>query len=138
MLCETKRFITQEIFILIILQLESLIWAQNSKWVNYHVISVAINYNLFILNVFLLHYHNCPYIFLIVIYFMQVPVSVCSEKCPPGTRKVLQKGKPVCCYDCIRCAEGEISNMTGLVKFKVLHFKCATKNFKAVMFACQL
>uniref|UniRef100_A0A7N6FIV6 G-protein coupled receptors family 3 profile domain-containing protein n=1 Tax=Anabas testudineus TaxID=64144 RepID=A0A7N6FIV6_ANATE len=45
----------------------------------------------------------------------QVPVSVCSEKCPPGTRKVLQKGKPVCCYDCIRCAEGEISNTTGLV-----------------------
>uniref|UniRef100_A0AAQ6ICL1 G-protein coupled receptors family 3 profile domain-containing protein n=1 Tax=Anabas testudineus TaxID=64144 RepID=A0AAQ6ICL1_ANATE len=44
--------------------------------------------------------------------FIQVPVSVCSEKCPPGTRKVLQKGKPVCCYDCIRCAEGEISNIT--------------------------
>uniref|UniRef100_A0A674PIN5 G-protein coupled receptors family 3 profile domain-containing protein n=1 Tax=Takifugu rubripes TaxID=31033 RepID=A0A674PIN5_TAKRU len=39
-----------------------------------------------------------------------VPVSVCSEKCPPGTRKVLQKGKPVCCYDCLRCADGEISN----------------------------
>uniref|UniRef100_A0A7N8WR53 Extracellular calcium-sensing receptor-like n=1 Tax=Mastacembelus armatus TaxID=205130 RepID=A0A7N8WR53_9TELE len=48
-----------------------------------------------------------------------VPVSVCSEKCPPGTRKVLQKGKPVCCYDCIRCAEGEISNTTGLVNFNV-------------------
>nr|XP_020444444.1 extracellular calcium-sensing receptor-like [Monopterus albus] len=44
----------------------------------------------------------------------QVPVSVCSEKCPPGTRKFLQKGKPVCCYDCIRCAEGEISDMTGV------------------------
>uniref|UniRef100_A0A7N9AS53 Extracellular calcium-sensing receptor-like n=1 Tax=Mastacembelus armatus TaxID=205130 RepID=A0A7N9AS53_9TELE len=44
-----------------------------------------------------------------------VPVSVCSEKCPPGTRKVLQKGKPVCCYDCIRCAEGEISNTTDSV-----------------------
>uniref|UniRef100_A0A3Q1IUD1 G-protein coupled receptors family 3 profile domain-containing protein n=1 Tax=Anabas testudineus TaxID=64144 RepID=A0A3Q1IUD1_ANATE len=45
----------------------------------------------------------------------QVPVSVCSEKCPPGTRKVLQKGKPVCCYDCIRCAEGEISNITDSI-----------------------
>ncbi|XP_017163632.1 extracellular calcium-sensing receptor-like [Poecilia reticulata] len=42
----------------------------------------------------------------------QVPVSVCSESCPPGTRKVLQKGKPICCYDCISCPEGEISNMT--------------------------
>ncbi|CAL8353054.1 unnamed protein product [Lota lota] len=42
----------------------------------------------------------------------QVPVSVCSDSCPPGTRKVLQKGKPVCCYDCVPCAEGEISNTT--------------------------
>uniref|UniRef100_A0A3Q3B352 G-protein coupled receptors family 3 profile domain-containing protein n=1 Tax=Kryptolebias marmoratus TaxID=37003 RepID=A0A3Q3B352_KRYMA len=42
----------------------------------------------------------------------QVPVSVCSESCPPGTRKVLHKGKPKCCYDCIQCPEGEISNTT--------------------------
>ncbi|XP_062242025.1 extracellular calcium-sensing receptor-like [Platichthys flesus] len=45
----------------------------------------------------------------------QVPVSVCSENCPLGTRKVLQKGKPVCCFDCIRCAVGEISNITDSV-----------------------
>ncbi|XP_073346300.1 extracellular calcium-sensing receptor-like [Pagrus major] len=45
----------------------------------------------------------------------QVPLSICSEKCPPGTRKILQKGKPVCCYDCLRCAEGEISNITDSV-----------------------
>ncbi|XP_027136724.1 uncharacterized protein LOC113746176 isoform X2 [Larimichthys crocea] len=50
-------------------------------------------------------------------YIPLVPVSVCSEKCPPGTRKVLLKGKPVCCYDCLRCAEGEISNITGVVIF---------------------
>ncbi|XP_067364208.1 extracellular calcium-sensing receptor-like [Channa argus] len=42
----------------------------------------------------------------------QVPVSVCSDSCPPGTHKVLQKGKPICCYDCIPCPEGEISNDT--------------------------
>ncbi|XP_036934199.1 extracellular calcium-sensing receptor-like [Acanthopagrus latus] len=42
----------------------------------------------------------------------QVPVSVCSESCPPGTRKMLQRRKPICCYDCIPCPEGEISNAT--------------------------
>ncbi|KAM9359524.1 extracellular calcium-sensing receptor-like [Symphorus nematophorus] len=42
----------------------------------------------------------------------QVPVSVCSDSCSPGTRKVLQKGKPICCYGCIPCPEGEISNVT--------------------------
>lgn len=47
---------------------------------------------------------------------LQVPVSVCSESCPMGTRKAVKKGKPLCCYDCIQCAEGEISNKTGIVQ----------------------
>eukprot|EP00063_Salmo_salar_P096022 XP_014070857.1 PREDICTED: extracellular calcium-sensing receptor-like [Salmo salar] len=45
-----------------------------------------------------------------------VPVSICSAACPPGSRHVVQKGRPVCCFDCLSCAEGEISNTTGSVE----------------------
>ncbi|XP_067363670.1 extracellular calcium-sensing receptor-like [Channa argus] len=45
----------------------------------------------------------------------EVPVSVCSERCIPGTTKVLQRGKPICCYDCISCPAGEISNLTDSI-----------------------
>ncbi|XP_056467448.1 extracellular calcium-sensing receptor-like [Gadus chalcogrammus] len=43
----------------------------------------------------------------------KVPVSICSTPCPAGTRKAVQKGRPVCCFDCVRCPGGEISNETG-------------------------
>ncbi|XP_072247808.1 extracellular calcium-sensing receptor [Leuresthes tenuis] len=46
----------------------------------------------------------------------EVPMSVCSKRCLPGTHKILQKGKPVCCYDCISCPAGEISNVTDSIQ----------------------
>ena len=59
---------------------------------------------------------------IVFVSMYQVPVSVCSDSCPPGTRKVLQKGKPICCYDCIPCPEDQISNATGIFFFCVMHY----------------
>nr|XP_033771515.1 vomeronasal type-2 receptor 26-like [Geotrypetes seraphini] len=40
------------------------------------------------------------------------PQSRCSSSCTPGNRKITREEQPVCCYDCIPCAEGEVSNQT--------------------------
>ncbi|XP_048837885.1 uncharacterized protein LOC125712167 isoform X19 [Brienomyrus brachyistius] len=49
------------------------------------------------------------------------PGSKCSESCPPGTRKAVQRGKPVCCYDCVPCADGTVSNATETLRIYHLY-----------------
>uniref|UniRef100_A0A8C9W7Z2 Olfactory receptor C family, h1 n=1 Tax=Scleropages formosus TaxID=113540 RepID=A0A8C9W7Z2_SCLFO len=44
------------------------------------------------------------------------PKSVCSESCQPGTSQAVIRGKPICCFSCIPCAAGEISNVTDSTK----------------------
>ncbi|XP_075433982.1 extracellular calcium-sensing receptor-like [Ascaphus truei] len=43
---------------------------------------------------------------------LSVPHSVCSQSCLPGFRKVLRRGEPVCCFQCVACPQGEISTQT--------------------------
>ncbi|XP_069502768.1 vomeronasal type-2 receptor 26-like [Ambystoma mexicanum] len=46
--------------------------------------------------------------------FTQTPRSVCRESCLPGYRKVILEEKPICCYECAFCPEGEITNATDM------------------------
>ncbi|XP_053312106.1 vomeronasal type-2 receptor 26-like [Spea bombifrons] len=43
-------------------------------------------------------------------FSLAVPVSQCSKNCLPGFRKVPRSTIHACCYDCVPCAEGEISH----------------------------
>ncbi|XP_018427790.1 PREDICTED: vomeronasal type-2 receptor 26-like [Nanorana parkeri] len=41
-----------------------------------------------------------------------IPESRCNDRCPHGLRKTPNGRNHVCCYDCIPCSEGELSNVT--------------------------
>nr|XP_033771433.1 vomeronasal type-2 receptor 26-like [Geotrypetes seraphini] len=45
----------------------------------------------------------------------QIPPQFrCTPSCHRGYRKLPKQGQPICCYDCIQCVEGEISNQTDM------------------------
>ncbi|XP_075061867.1 extracellular calcium-sensing receptor-like [Mixophyes fleayi] len=50
----------------------------------------------------------------------QVPISICSESCPPGFWKAAKRGEPVCCFECVPCPPGEINNRSDSLDC----FKC--------------
>ncbi|XP_062993218.1 vomeronasal type-2 receptor 26-like [Elgaria multicarinata webbii] len=41
-----------------------------------------------------------------------LPTSVCTDSCQPGNWKRKVEGQKFCCYDCIPCPKGKISNQT--------------------------
>ncbi|XP_075434383.1 extracellular calcium-sensing receptor-like [Ascaphus truei] len=45
----------------------------------------------------------------------QVPLSICSQSCSPGFRKAAIREKPACCFHCVPCPQGEISNHTDSI-----------------------
>ncbi|XP_058038413.1 vomeronasal type-2 receptor 26-like [Ahaetulla prasina] len=58
--------------------------------------------------------------------FNQVlPLSLCNENCYSGFRKMKIEGKPFCCYACLPCAKGKISNLMDAVDC----FQCSEDQF---------
>nr|XP_056720283.1 vomeronasal type-2 receptor 26-like [Euleptes europaea] len=48
-------------------------------------------------------------------FFNQIqPISECCESCCPGYSKQVKEGEPFCCYDCIQCPEGKISDQKDM------------------------
>ncbi|XP_043929409.1 vomeronasal type-2 receptor 26-like [Protopterus annectens] len=44
-----------------------------------------------------------------------IPQSLCTNSCPAGYRKVPEPGQPICCFNCVECSHGEISNQSDSV-----------------------
>ncbi|XP_043944382.1 vomeronasal type-2 receptor 26-like [Protopterus annectens] len=68
------------------------------------------------------------------VYFNNnVPTSLCNEACHPGYRKIVRQGQPACCFDCIPCSDGEISNtsddVSNCIKCPEDYWSNAEKDF---------
>ncbi|XP_066486267.1 vomeronasal type-2 receptor 26-like [Tiliqua scincoides] len=64
--------------------------------------------------------------------FNQVmPLAVCNDNCHPGFHKKTKEGQQFCCYDCVPCADGKISDqkdMDDCVKCSEDHFPNKNKD----------
>ncbi|XP_066486282.1 vomeronasal type-2 receptor 26-like [Tiliqua scincoides] len=59
------------------------------------------------------------------IFNQVLPLSVCNEKCHLGYSRKVKEGQPFCCYDCVSCPEGKISNRKDMDDC----FKCSEDQF---------
>ncbi|XP_007443206.1 vomeronasal type-2 receptor 26-like [Python bivittatus] len=58
--------------------------------------------------------------------FNQVlPLSLCNDHCSPGSWKKGAEGEQFCCYDCVPCPEGKISNLNDMVDC----FECSEDHY---------
>lgn len=91
------------------IQQSTIVWTKGQSQVGLFNNNQQFKYNLG-------HMIKIPINFCCVIlhlYFFQVPVSQCTAPCSPGSRQARRPGEPHCCFDCLPCADGEISNQTG-------------------------
>ncbi|XP_025025842.1 vomeronasal type-2 receptor 26-like [Python bivittatus] len=59
------------------------------------------------------------------IFNQTVPLSQCSLPCYPGYQKRKKEGEKFCCYDCVPCPEGKMSNQTSIINC----FTCPTDQY---------
>uniref|UniRef100_A0A803TS34 G-protein coupled receptors family 3 profile domain-containing protein n=1 Tax=Anolis carolinensis TaxID=28377 RepID=A0A803TS34_ANOCA len=62
----------------------------------------------------------------------ECPSSLCNDNCDPGYSKRRVEGGPFCCYDCIPCPEGKISNerdMAGCFQCPENHYPNKNRDF---------
>ncbi|XP_066486250.1 vomeronasal type-2 receptor 26-like [Tiliqua scincoides] len=49
----------------------------------------------------------------LLVYFQWtwvLPLAVCNDNCHPGYSRKTKEGEPFCCYECVPCADGKISD----------------------------
>ncbi|KAL2095673.1 hypothetical protein ACEWY4_007821 [Coilia grayii] len=47
--------------------------------------------------------------------FLELKCHLLNDSCPPGSRKAVRAGEPICCFDCVPCDSGKISNETDSI-----------------------
>ncbi|XP_053120360.1 vomeronasal type-2 receptor 26-like [Hemicordylus capensis] len=48
------------------------------------------------------------------IFNQVIPLSLCNDNCQPGYHKEKKEEEPFCCYNCVSCPKGKISDQTDM------------------------